>query len=61
MPTPTGGRSGRQASPLFPSGLSRRIYDASLPRAFVTAKPPPPEVAFQELLMAADPPGDYFS
>jgi len=28
---------------------------------FVAAKPPPPEIAFQELLMAADPPVDYFS
>jgi PHP family Zn ribbon phosphoesterase len=28
---------------------------------FVTAKPPPPQVALQELLMAADPPAEYFS
>ena len=26
----------------------------------VAANPPPPQVAFQELLIAADPPVDYF-
>ena len=28
---------------------------------FVAAKPPPPEVAFQELLMAVEPQVEYFS
>jgi len=27
---------------------------------FVAERPPPPEAAFQELLMAADPPAEYF-
>ena len=37
-----------------------RIID-HLKLTFVAAKSPPPEVAFQEHLMAADPPVDYFS
>jgi hypothetical protein len=28
---------------------------------FVAERPPPPQVALQELLMAADPPAEYFS
>jgi len=28
---------------------------------FVAERPPPPLVALQELLMAADPPAEYFS
>ena len=28
---------------------------------FVAERPPPPQVASQELLMAADPPAEYFS
>ena len=28
---------------------------------FVADKPPPPEIAYQELLIAADPPVEYFS
>jgi hypothetical protein len=28
---------------------------------FVAAEPPPPQPAFQELLMAADRPADYFT
>jgi hypothetical protein len=37
-----------------------RIID-HLKLTFVAAKPPPPQAAFQELFMAADPPADYFS
>jgi hypothetical protein len=28
---------------------------------FVADKPPPPRIAFQELLMAEEPPAEYFS
>ena len=28
---------------------------------FVADRPPPPRIAYQELLMAADPQADYFS
>ena len=28
---------------------------------FVTDRPPPPQAAYQELMMAANPPGKYFS
>ena len=37
-----------------------RIID-HLNLTFVAAKPPPPQAAFQETLMAADPPVEYFS
>ena len=36
-----------------------RIID-HLKLTFVAERPPPPEAAFQELLMAADPPAEYF-
>jgi hypothetical protein len=28
---------------------------------FAGDRPPPPQAAYQELMMAADPPGEYFS
>jgi hypothetical protein len=37
-----------------------RIID-HLKLTFAAERPPPPQVAFQELFMAADPPGEYFS
>jgi hypothetical protein len=37
-----------------------RIVD-HLKLTFAAAKPPPSQAAFQEILMAADPPVDYFS
>jgi hypothetical protein len=37
-----------------------RIID-HLKLTFVAERPPPARVAFQELLMTADPPADYFS
>jgi hypothetical protein len=37
-----------------------RIID-HLKLTFVAERPPPPQVASQELLMAADPPAEYFS
>jgi len=37
-----------------------RIID-HLKLAFAAERPPPPQVALQELLMAADPPAEYFS
>jgi hypothetical protein len=37
-----------------------RIID-HLKLTFVAAEPPPPQLAFQELLMAADRPADYFT
>ena len=37
-----------------------RIID-HLKLTFAADRPPPPQVAYQELLMAADPPGEYFS
>jgi hypothetical protein len=36
-----------------------RIFD-HLKLTFVAERPPPPEIALQKLLMAADPPADYF-
>jgi len=36
-----------------------RIID-HLKLTFVAERPPPPEIALQELLTAADPPADYF-
>ncbi|OGD23187.1 MAG: acid--CoA ligase [Candidatus Aminicenantes bacterium RBG_13_59_9] len=37
-----------------------RIID-HLKLTFVAERPPPPQAAFQELYMAADPPAEYFS
>jgi hypothetical protein len=37
-----------------------RIID-HLKLTFAAAKPPPPQAAFHELFLAADPPVDYFS
>jgi len=37
-----------------------RIID-HLKLTFAAAKPPPPQVGYQELLMDADPPADYFT
>ena len=37
-----------------------RIID-HLKLTFVAERPPPPQVAFQEYLMAADPPADYYA
>jgi hypothetical protein len=37
-----------------------RIID-HLKLTFVADKPPPPQAVFQEYLMAADPPAEYFS
>jgi len=37
-----------------------RIID-HLKLTFAAAKPPPREISFQELLMAADPSAEYFS
>jgi hypothetical protein len=41
------------------SVVDRIIDHLELP--FVAERPPPPQVASQELLMAADPPAEYFS
>jgi hypothetical protein len=37
-----------------------RIID-HLKLTFVAERPPPPQVAYQELLLAADPPAEYFT
>jgi hypothetical protein len=37
-----------------------RIID-HLKLTFVAAKPPPPRIAYQEVLMAAEAPAEYFS
>ncbi len=46
------------------SGLYANAHDriiGHLKLTCVAERPPPPQVALQELLMAADPPAEYFS
>ncbi len=41
--------------------VSSRSYRNKLKLTFVANKPPPPQGAFQEYLLATDPPVEYFS
>jgi len=54
----------RSAASGFQGEMSRRVFLAyflDVKLSFVAERPPPPHIAYQELLMAAETSAEYFS
>jgi hypothetical protein len=59
MLCPKCGKAMKVVSFLADFSVVDRIID-HLKLTFIAERPPPPQVAYQELLLAADPPAEYF-